>query len=153
MRKFVYLSALAGALVVFSCQQKPAEQPAQQTQPQEQAQQQPAQQPQAEQKPAEQGSNAQTTQATAQASGEVKDMTALAQQKGCFACHDMNNKKVGPAFKEVAKRFAGQPNIEEELAKRIKNGGVGVWGQVPMPPQNVTEQEARDLARWILSLK
>ncbi|MEJ5339189.1 MAG: c-type cytochrome [Aquificaceae bacterium] len=80
-------------------------------------------------------------------------MQAFAQQKGCFACHDINAKKVGPAFKDVAKRFAGQPNIEEELAKRIKNGGVGVWGQVPMPPQNVTEQEARDLARWVLSLK
>ncbi|WPM33033.1 c-type cytochrome [Hydrogenobacter sp. T-2] len=80
-------------------------------------------------------------------------MQAFAQQKGCFACHGMDAKKVGPSFKEVAKRFAGQPNIEEELAKRIKNGGVGVWGQVPMPPQNVTEQEAKDLAKWVLSLK
>ncbi|MEJ7621621.1 MAG: c-type cytochrome [Aquificaceae bacterium] len=79
-------------------------------------------------------------------------MQAFAQQKGCFACHGMNNKKVGPSFKEIAERYAGQPNVEE-LAKRIKNGVVGVWGQVPMPPQNVTEQEAKDLAKWILSLK
>ncbi len=77
----------------------------------------------------------------------------LAKQKGCFACHDINNKKVGPAFKEVAKRFAGKPGAVDELAKRIKNGGVGTWGQVPMPPQNVTEAEAKQLAQWVLSIK
>lgn len=80
-------------------------------------------------------------------------MTALARQKGCFACHDMNAKKVGPSFKEVAARYAGKADAEAKLAKFIKNGGVGEWGNVPMPPQNVTEQEAQDLARWILSLK
>ena len=53
----------------------------------------------------------------------------------------------------MAKKFAGQPGAEEEISKRIKNGGVGTWGNVPMPPQNVTEQEARDLAKWVLSLK
>ncbi len=162
MKKLAFLALASGALFAVSCQQKPAEQPAQQAQPQEQAQQ-PAQQqqtqPQAEQKPAEQ-QQAQAEQKPAQqqasaqqASAPVKDMQAFAQQKGCFACHDINNKKVGPAFKEVAKRFAGQPGIEEELAKRIKNGGVGTWGQVPMPPQNITDQEAKDLAKWVLSLK
>ena len=73
-------------------------------------------------------------------------MQAFAQQKGCFACHDINTIKVGPAFKDVAKKFAGQPGAEEEISKRIKNGGVGTWGNVPMPPQNVTVQEAWDLA-------
>lgn len=151
MKKWVYIAMVSGALFAFSCQQKPAEeqqtqqQPAPQAQPQ--AEQKPAEQPKAEEKPAQQ--EAKAPQTTAQ----VKDMQAFAQQKGCFACHDINTKKVGPAFKDVAKRFAGQPNIEEELAKRIKNGGVGTWGQVPMPPQNVTEQEAKDLAKWILSLK
>jgi cytochrome c len=77
----------------------------------------------------------------------------LAQQKGCFACHDINTKKVGPAYKDVAKKFAGKPGAVDELAKRIKNGGVGTWGQVPMPPQNVTDAEAKQLAQWILSLK
>ncbi len=156
MKRIVYLALASGALLAFSCQQKQAEQPAQQAQSQGQAQQpapqaeqKPTEQPKAEEKPAQQEAQAPAGQQVAQA----KDMQAFAQQKGCFACHDINNKKVGPAFKEVAKRFAGQPNMEEELAKRIKNGGVGTWGQVPMPPQNVTEQEAKDLAKWILSLK
>ncbi len=160
MKKLAYLALASGAMFALSCQQKPGEQPTQQAQPQEQAQQpaqqtttqaeqKPAEQPKAEEKPAQQEAQAPAGQQVAQA----KDMQAFAQQKGCFACHDINNKKVGPAFKEVAKRFAGQPSIEEELAKRIKNGGVGKWGQVPMPPQNVTEQEAKDLAKWVLSLK
>ncbi|MFN3599302.1 MAG: c-type cytochrome [Aquificaceae bacterium] len=80
-------------------------------------------------------------------------MQAFAQQKGCFACHDVNAKKVGPAFKEVAKKLAGQADAVDHLAKRIKSGGVGEWGNVPMPPQNVTEEEAKDLAKWVLSLK
>ncbi len=147
MKRVVYLTLASGLIFALSCQQKPAEQPAQQAQPQEQAQQ-PAEQPKAEEKPAQQEAQAPAGQQVAQA----KDMQAFAQQKGCFACHGMNNKKVGPSFKEIAERYAGQPNVEE-LAKRIKNGVVGVWGQVPMPPQNVTEQEAKDLAKWILSLK
>ncbi|WP_231967182.1 c-type cytochrome [Thermocrinis minervae] len=80
-------------------------------------------------------------------------MQALAQQKGCFACHDINVKKVGPAYKDVAKKYAGQADAVDKLAQKIKNGGAGVWGNVPMPPQNVTDQEAKDLAQWILSLK
>ncbi len=148
MKKYVLLAMSVGAFFAFSCQQKPAEQPVQEQpqQAQPQAEQKPAQeQPAQEQKPAE--APKQEGQAPA------KDMQAFAQQKGCFACHDINNKKVGPAFKEVAKKHAGQPGAEEELAKRIKNGGVGTWGNVSMPPQNVTEEEAKDLARWVLSLK
>jgi len=143
--KKILLSGVLSFAVLVSCQKKaeetmPAEQP---TQPP--AQEEPAQQQQQEQKPA--GEQKQQSQ------GGAKDMTALAQQKGCFACHDINTKKVGPAYKDVAKKYAGQPNAVEELAKSIKNGGVGEWGSVPMPPQNVTDQEAKDLAEWILSLK
>ncbi len=141
MKKVVYVALTSGIIFILSCQQKPAEQPVQQAQPQEQAQ--PAEQPKAEEKPA------QVEQQVAQ----VKDMQAFAQQKGCFACHDINNKKVGPAFEEVAKKLAGKSDAEEEIVERIIKGGVGEWGQVPMPPQNVTEQEAKDLAKWILSLK
>jgi cytochrome c len=60
---------------------------------------------------------------------------------------------VGPAFKDVTKKYAGQSNAVDELAKKIKNGGSGVWGSVPMPPQNVTDEEAKKLAEWVLSLK
>ena len=158
MKKSLALIALALAFAGYSCQQKPAEQPTQQEQkPAEQpAQQQPPQQEQkpAEQQPAEQKPQEQPkSEAPAKAQTASVDASKLAQAKGCFACHDINNKKVGPAFKEVAKRFAGKPGIEEELAKRIKNGGVGTWGNVPMPPQNVTEEEAKQLAQWVLSLK
>lgn len=141
MKKMALVSILGVALLA-SCQKKTEEQaPAQP--PAEQPAQPPAEQPQ--KPPAEQPKQEST--------GPAKDMTAFAQQKGCFACHDVNTKKVGPAYKDVAKKFAGQPNAVEELAKRIKNGGVGVWGQVPMPPQNVTDEEAKELAQWILSLK
>ncbi len=146
MKKLLALTVI-GAVLLASCQQKPAEQPAQE-QPQ---QQQPAQQPQQEQQPAgEQKQEQKQPSAQPQSSAPAKDMKALAQQKGCFACHDINNKKVGPAFKDVANKEAGKV---EEVARRIKNGGVGEWGNVPMPPQNVSEEEARQLAEWILSLK
>jgi cytochrome c len=77
----------------------------------------------------------------------------LAQQKGCMACHDINAKKVGPAYKDVAKKYAGKPDAVNYLADKIKKGGSGVWGSVPMPPQNVSDAEAKQLAQWILSIK
>lgn len=77
----------------------------------------------------------------------------LAQQKGCNACHAMNAKKVGPSYADVAKRYAGRADAVDYLANRIKNGGVGVWGNIPMPRQNVTDAEARQLAQWIMSIK
>ena len=77
----------------------------------------------------------------------------LAKQKGCMACHDMKAKKVGPSYADVAKRYAGKPDAVNYLAGKIKKGGAGVWGPVPMPPQNVTDAEAQQLAKWILSVK
>jgi Cytochrome c551/c552 len=156
MKKTLLLGVFTLGFLAVSCQQKPAEQPAGEQKPAEQQQpaqqpeqQQPAQQPAGEQKPAEQPkSEAKPAQTTAMADAE-----ALAKAKGCYACHDVNTKKVGPAFKDVAKKFAGQPGAVDELAKRIKNGGVGTWGNVPMPPQNVTDEEAKKLAEWVLSLK
>ena len=143
MRKTLLLTAIFGVMLL-SCQQKPAEQQPTQQQPTEQKPaEQPAQQQQQEQKPAEEPKS----------QAPVKDMKALAQQKGCFACHDMNVKKVGPAFVEVAKREGKKEDAVNYLANKIKNGSVGEWGSVPMPPQNVTEQEAKDLAAWILSLR
>jgi len=142
--------------LAVSCQQKPAEQPvgeqqpAQQPQPAQQSEQeQPAQQPAGEQKPAEQPkSEAKSVQPTAMADAE-----ALAKAKGCYACHAVNAKQVGPAFKDVAKKYAGKPDAVAYLSERIKKGGVGVWGNVPMPPQNVTDEESKKLAEWVLSLK
>ncbi|WP_340695879.1 c-type cytochrome [Hydrogenobacter thermophilus] len=77
----------------------------------------------------------------------------LAKQKGCMACHDLKVKKVGPAYADVAKKYAGRKDAVDYLAKKIKQGGSGVWGSVPMPPQNVTDAEAKQLAQWVLSVK
>ena len=59
---------------------------------------------------------------------------------------------VGPAFKDVAAKYKGQAGAEAMLAGKIKNGTKGVWGPVPMPAQNVTEEEAKKLAAWVLAL-
>jgi cytochrome c len=77
----------------------------------------------------------------------------LAQRKGCNACHTMNAKKVGPSYADIAKKYADKPDAVGYLAERIKKGGVGVWGSIPMPPQNVSDVEAKQLAKWILGIK
>jgi len=77
---------------------------------------------------------------------------ALAQEKGCFACHAIDHKVVGPAWKDVAAKYHHNLKYVPYLAKMIKNGNSGVWGPVPMPPQNVTQAQAEELARFILSL-
>lgn len=81
---------------------------------------------------------------------------ALATAKGCMACHDVGAKKVGPAYKEVAKKYAGQKDAEAKLVKKVLEGGSGTWGPVPMPPNKtmgVTEADAKKLVAWVLSLK
>lgn len=78
----------------------------------------------------------------------------LARQKNCLACHAVDKKVLGPAYKDVAAKYAGQPDAADKLAAKIRKGGVGVWGQIPMPanPQ-VNEAEAKQLADWVLTLK
>jgi cytochrome c len=163
MKKSLLLGLFSLGFLAVSCQQKPAEQPtgeqkpaeqqqqpAQEPQPAQQSeQQQPAQQPAGEQEPAEQPkSEAKPAQTTAMADAE-----ALAKAKGCYACHAADTKKVGPAFKDVANKYAGKPDAVAHLSEKIKKGGVGEWGNVPMPPQNVTDEEAKKLAEWVLSFK
>ena len=78
----------------------------------------------------------------------------LAKKNACTACHAIDKKLVGPAYKEVAKKYAGDKNAEAMLLDKVKKGGVGVWGQVPMPPNaNVKDEDAKTLVKWILSLK
>lgn len=78
----------------------------------------------------------------------------LAQKKNCLACHAVDNKLVGPSYKDVAKKYAGDKTAEAKLAEKVIKGGTGVWGQIPMPanPQ-VTPDEAKTLVKWVLSLK
>ena len=80
---------------------------------------------------------------------------ALAKQHACVACHVVKGPKtVGPAYAEVAKKYAGQKDAAAKLAEKVKKGGTGVWGQVPMPPNpNVPDADVKALVKWILSIK
>jgi cytochrome c len=79
---------------------------------------------------------------------------ALAQAKNCLACHAVDHKVVGPAYKDVAAKYAGDKGAVDKLAQKIMKGGSGVWGPVPMPANTqVNEAEAKKLAAWVLSLK
>lgn len=88
------------------------------------------------------------------APGAASANADLAKAKNCLACHAIDKKLVGPAYKDIAKKYAGDRGAEANLAKKIREGGVGAWGQIPMPsnPQ-ASADEARTLARWVLSLK
>ena len=79
---------------------------------------------------------------------------ALATAKNCMACHAVDKKLVGPSYKDVAKKYAGQKDAVDKLAAKIIKGGSGVWGAIPMPanPQ-VNEAESKKLTAWVLSLK
>ena len=78
----------------------------------------------------------------------------LAQKKNCMACHATDKKLVGPAYKDVAAKYAGQKDAADKLADKIVKGGQGVWGPVPMPPNaQVSAAEAKQLAQWVLTIK
>jgi cytochrome c len=78
----------------------------------------------------------------------------LAKKNACTACHAVDKKIVGPAFKEVAAKYRNDKTAEAKLVKKVKEGGVGVWGQVPMPPNStVSDKDIQALVKWVLSLK
>lgn len=77
---------------------------------------------------------------------------ALAKKHNCLACHLVDKKSVGPAYKDVANKYKGQ-NVAAQLEQKVKKGGVGVWGQVPMPPNPaVPDGDVKKLVDWILKL-
>jgi cytochrome c len=87
-------------------------------------------------------------------SGSAFAQLDLAKQKNCLACHGVDKKVLGPAYKDVAAKYAGDADAPARLAKKVREGGVGVWGKTPMPAnKNVSEAEADALVKWILSLK
>lgn len=78
----------------------------------------------------------------------------LAKQKACLACHQADKKLVGPSYKDIAAKYKTDKDAEKKLAAKIRAGGVGVWGQVPMPANPaVSEAEAVTLAKWVLAMK
>ena len=84
--------------------------------------------------------------------GNTQADDALAQAKGCMACHQVGTKVVGPAYKDVAAKYKEQADAAEMLAGKVKGGGVGAWGQVPMPPQpTLTDDEVKALVAWVLA--
>jgi cytochrome c len=78
----------------------------------------------------------------------------LATDKNCMSCHSVEKKVIGPAYKDIAKKYAGQKDAVDMLAGKIQKGGAGVWGPIPMPANaQVNAAEAKTLATWVMSLK
>lgn len=79
---------------------------------------------------------------------------ALAKKDGCLLCHAVDKKVVGPAYKEIAAKYKGDKSMEAKLIEKVKKGGSGVWGQIPMPPNSpqVKDEDIKTIVQWILSL-
>ena len=78
---------------------------------------------------------------------------AMAKKYNCTACHQLDKKVVGPAYKDVAKKYKGQADAAAKLAEKVKKGGSGVWGPVPMPPNAaVPDADIKKLVAWILAM-
>ena len=78
---------------------------------------------------------------------------ALAKKHNCLACHTIDKKSVGPAYKDIAKKYKGQAGMDVKLAEKVKKGGQGVWGPVPMPPNaTVPDADIKTLVDWILKM-
>ncbi len=82
------------------------------------------------------------------------DASALAQKSGCLACHSIDKKVLGPAYKDVAAKYKGDKTAEAKLVAKVKAGGSGVWGPMPMPPNSpqVKDADITAIVQWILSL-
>ncbi|CAJ0712623.1 Cytochrome c-551 [Ralstonia edaphis] len=80
------------------------------------------------------------------------DMQSIAEKNGCFSCHSMQTKIVGPAFIDVAAKYEGDAEAPARLVQKVRDGGKGVWGRIPMPAHpNLKEDEAKQLVAWVLS--
>lgn len=85
------------------------------------------------------------------ATGSARASDELAKKHNCLACHTMDKKSVGPAYREVGKKYKGQADAVSKLTEKVKKGGHGVWGPVPMPPNaTVPDADAKALVEWIV---
>ncbi|NTW51698.1 MAG: c-type cytochrome [Chlorobiaceae bacterium] len=84
---------------------------------------------------------------------QADDEYELADSRGCLACHQLDMKIVGPSFKEIARKYSGNNGAESILEDKVINGGVGVWGNMPMHAGNIDKEEAATLVKWILGTK
>jgi len=86
--------------------------------------------------------------------GNVHASEALAKKYNCLSCHGVDKKVIGPAYSDVAAKYKGDAGAEAKLIAKIKNGGSGVWGQIPMPPNaSVPDADIKILVKWVLSAK
>ncbi|MDP3672158.1 MAG: c-type cytochrome [Telluria sp.] len=85
------------------------------------------------------------------------DVTAaldIAKKSGCMSCHGIDNKIVGPAWKDINKKYAGNPAAEAQLIAKVKNGSKDAWGPIPMPPNaTVKDADVKTMVQYILTLK
>jgi len=90
-------------------------------------------------------------QATA---ADAKAAEALAQKSGCLACHSIDKKVLGPAYKDVAAKYKGDKTAEAKMIEKVKKGGSGTWGPMPMPANSpqVKDEDIKTIVQWVLSL-
>jgi cytochrome c len=89
-----------------------------------------------------------------QAKVDPKAAEALMQKSGCVACHAVDKKVIGPSYKDIAAKYKADKDAATKLAAKVKAGGQGVWGPVPMPPNaQVSDADIKTLVTWILTLK
>ena len=85
---------------------------------------------------------------------DAKAAEDLLKKNACTACHAIDKKMVGPAYKDVAAKYRGQKDVAAKLVEKVKKGGVGVWGQIPMPPNTaVKDDDIKVMVNYVLSLK
>ncbi len=90
----------------------------------------------------------------AAAPARAQNVDDLLKKHACLSCHAVDKKLVGPSYKEVAAKFGGQKDAQKLLVEKVKKGGVGVWGQVPMPPNaGVSDADLNAMVKWILAQK
>ena len=86
--------------------------------------------------------------------GNALAQEALAKKYNCLACHTTDKKLIGPSYKDVAAKYKGKAGAEATLIAKVKNGGSGTWGQIPMPPNaSVPDADVKALVKWVLSIK
>lgn len=86
--------------------------------------------------------------------GQAAADQALAQKSGCMACHSVDKKVLGPAYKDVAAKYKGQKDAEAKLVDKVKKGGSGVWGPIPMPANSpqVKDEDIKKIVQWVLAM-
>lgn len=91
----------------------------------------------------------------ASGSALAADGAALVQKSSCGGCHSLDQKKVGPSFKDIAAKYKGDKDAQARLEKKVRSGGAGSWGKMPMPPTSAatSDSDIKDIVQWILSNK